>query len=284
MSATPARGGDFLARMAAGSRLRLAQAIAVRPEKALRERVAALARPPALQLSPAGFDLIAEVKRRSPAAGTLAAGALDVAAQARSYARGGAAAISVLTEPTEFQGDLGHLTEVAAAAAPVPAMRKDFLVDPYQVLEARAAGAAGVLLIVAMLDDETLEAMLREALSLGMFVLVELFDETDLARALTLLATAGRKAEEVEARVLLGVNCRDLRTLAVDFRRFAALAPRLPRDWPCVAESGVASPEHARRVVELGYRVALVGTALMRSGDPQKATVALLTAGRIAAA
>ena len=283
MSAAPARGGDFLARMAAGSRLRLAQAVAVRPEKALRERVAALARPPALQLSPAGFDLIAEVKRRSPAAGTLAAGALDVAAQARSYARGGAAAISVLTEPTEFQGDLGHLKEVAAAAAPVPAMRKDFLVAPYQVLEARAAGAGGVLLIVAMLDDESLEAMLGEALSLGMFVLIELFDEADLARALTLLAAAGCKADGVEARVLLGVNCRDLRTLAVDFGRFAALAPHLPRDVPCVAESGVASPEHARRVVELGYRVALVGTALMQSGDPEKATAALLAAGRAAA-
>ena len=283
MSAAPARGGDFLARMAAGSRLRLAQAVGVRPEKALRERVAALARPPALQLSSAGFDLIAEVKRRSPAAGTLAAGALDVAAQARSYARGGAAAISVLTEPTEFQGDLGHLKEVAAAAAPVPAMRKDFLVAPYQVLEARAAGAGGVLLIVAMLDDESLEAMLGEALSLGMFVLIELFDEADLARALTLLAKAWRKAGSAEDRILLGVNCRDLRTLAVDFGRFAALAPHLPRHLPCVAESGVASPEHARRVVELGYRVALVGTALMQSGDPEKATAALLAAGRAAA-
>ena len=283
MSAAPARGGDFLARMAAGSRLRLAQAVPVRPEKSLRERVAALARPPALQLSPAGFDLIAEVKRRSPAAGTLAAGALDVAAQARSYARGGAAAISVLTEPTEFQGDLGHLKEVAAAAAPVPAMRKDFLVAPYQVLEARAAGAGGVLLIVAMLDDDMLEAMLSEAQSLGMFVLIELFDEADLARALTLLAKAWRKAGSAEDRILLGVNCRDLRTLAVDFGRFAALAPHLPRHLPCVAESGVASPEHARRVVELGYRVALVGTALMQSGDPEKATAALLAAGRAAA-
>lgn len=250
----------------------------------LRERVAGLKRPAALQLSSAGFDLIAEVKRRSPAAGTLAAGALDVAGQARSYARGGAAAISVLTEPSEFHGDLGHLKEVAAAAAPVPAMRKDFLVAPYQVLEARAAGAAGVLLIVAMLDDETLEAMLREALALGMFVLVELFDEADLARALPALTASGGAAAGADAQVLLGVNCRDLRTLAVDFARFAALAPRLPRGVPWVAESGVSSPEHARRVVELGYRVALVGTALMQAGDPQQATAALLAAGRSAAA
>jgi len=284
MSAAPARGSDFLARMAAGSRARLAQATATRPEAALRERVAALARPPALQLSPARFDLIAEVKRRSPAAGTLAAVALDVAAQARSYAGGGAAAISVLTEPTEFQGDLGHLKEVAAAAAPVPAMRKDFLVAPYQVLEARAAGAAGVLLIVAMLDGETLEAMLHAALALGMFVLVELFDEADLGRALPLLDQARHQADVADGQLLLGVNCRDLRTLAVDFGRFAALAPRLPGDLPCVAESGVASPAHARRVVELGYRLALVGTALMQSGDPQRAAAALLAAGRTAAA
>ena len=274
---------NFLARMAAGSRLRSDAAEARRPAGPLAERVRRLPPPPALRLSPQGFDLIAEVKRRSPSAGTLAAGALKIAAQARSYVRGGAAALSVLTEPTEFAGDLAHLKEVAATAAPVPAMRKDFLVSPYQLLEARAAGAGGVLLIAAMLGDRELRAMLRATHQLGLFALVEVFDLPDLRRAVSAIRAAGPAIDAGRCRTLLGVNCRDLRTLKVDFGRFAALAPHLPRGVPAVAESGVESPGQAARVAGLGYDVALVGAALMRASDPGRLANELLAAGRASA-
>lgn len=272
--------GDFLLRMARLSRERAVAAMQERPEAALAARARRLPAPPPLRLSPAGFDLIAEVKRRSPALGTLAGSALQVAAQARAYARGGAAALSVLTEPAEFSGELAHLVEAAAAAAPVPVMRKDFLVLPYQLYEARAAGASGVLLIAAMLDDAALREMLDVALELGLFVLVEVFDRADLERAQAALATAGPAEGQDRCRWLIGVNCRDLRTLAVDFGRFAELAPALPRDVPLVAESGVQTEDEAAQVAALGYRLALVGTALMRATDPAATLAALLGAGR----
>jgi len=274
---------DFLARMAASSRVRADAAERRRPSEALARRVRALPPPPPLRLSPQGFDIIAEVKRRSPSAGNLAASALKMAAQARNYVQGGAAALSVLTEPSEFSGDLAHLKEAAATATPVPAMRKDFLVSPYQLLEARAAGAGGVLLIAAMLGDYALREMLRAAHQLGLFALVEVFDLPDLRRASAMIAAAGPAIEDGRCRTLLGVNCRDLRTLKVDFRRFADLAPHLPRGVPRVAESGVESAAQAARVAGLGYEVALVGTALMRAPDPGRLARGLLAAGRASA-
>lgn len=276
--------GDFLSRMAASSHRRLEAARASVPAPALEAR--ALERPPAapLQLSNEGFDLIAEVKRRSPSAGQLAAAALEPAAQATAYAKGGAAALSVLTEPEEFAGALEHLEQVSTAAGSVPAMRKDFLVDPYQVVEARAAGAGGVLLIAAMLDAGTLGAMLNTALELGMFALVEAFDQADLEHCLPTMAAAGPAVSEGRARMLIGVNCRDLRTLAVDVHRFAALAPYLPDDFPRVAESGVEHPAQAGALAAMGYDLALVGTALMRAADPAETAVAMLSAGREARA
>lgn len=154
--------------------------------------------------------------------------------------RGGAAALSVLTEPTEFSGDLADLKEVAATTTPIPALRKDFLVVPYQLLEARAAGAGGVLLIGALLSDRALAEMLKATHQLGMFALVEVFDWPDLRRAMPFLQAAGPAVDEGRCRTLLGVNCRDLRTLQVDFGRFAALAPPpasgIPR-WPRAAWS-----------------------------------------------
>ncbi len=274
---------NFLARMAASSRARSDAAEARRPAEPLARRVGALSLPPPLRLSPQGFDLIAEVKRRSPSAGQLAAGALQVAAQARQYVRGGAAALSVLTEPSEFAGDLAHLKEVAAAVAPVPAMRKDFLVSPYQLLEARAAGAGGVLLIAAMLGDRELREMLRATHQLGLFALVEVFDRPDLDRAMVAIRAAGPAVVDGCCRTLLGVNCRDLRTLQVDFGRFAELAPHLSRGVPAVAESGVETAGQAARVAGLGYDVALVGTALMRASDPGRLAGELLAAGRASA-
>jgi len=277
------KAGDFLDRMAAASDARAHAAEARRPAEALAARAARLPPPPALRLSSQGFDLLAEVKRRSPSAGTLAGSALKVAAQGRNYARGGAAALSVLTEPDEFAGDLAHLKEVAAAV-PVPAMRKDFLVSPYQLLEARAAGAGGVLLIAAILPGTQLKAMVAAAHQLGLFVLLEVFDRAELDRAVAVLRATGPALAAGACRSLVGVNCRDLRTLRVDFGRFAALAPALPRDIPAVAESGVETTAQAARVAALGYDVALVGTALMRAAEPARFAAELLAAGRASAA
>jgi indole-3-glycerol phosphate synthase len=183
-----------------------------------------------------------------------------------AYARGGAAAVSVLTEPTRFDGSLEHLRQAANLLRPLglPAMRKDFLVDPYQVLEARAAGAGGILVILRMLPRERIVGLLDVAAEHGLFVLLEAFDAADLSLAGEILA---RRAARTET-VLTGINCRDLQTLAVVPERFAELAPLLPPHCPAVAESGVASALDAKRMRQLGYRLALIGTALMRHQDP----------------
>lgn len=282
MNGREKKPSDFLTRMGLSSAQRAAAGMQRCPPLILEARVRKLSAPPPLKLSPQGFDLIAEVKRRSPAAGALAGKALRITEQAHSYARGGAAALSVLTEPEAFDGDLSHLQEVAAAVA-VPSMRKDFLVSPYQVLEARAAGASGVLLIAAMLNDAQLQDMLRYAHRLGLFALVEIFAADDLARSVSAIRAAGPAIVDGRCRSLLGVNCRDLRSLKVDFGRFADLAPHLPADIPRVAESGVESPSQAARVAGLGYSLALVGTALMRAPDPAAQVASLLAAGRASA-
>jgi indole-3-glycerol phosphate synthase len=221
------------------------------------------------------------MKLRSPAAGGLASQDFDKSAQLARYAAGGAAAVSVLTEPTEFKGELAHLVEAAKllATSGRPAMRKDFLTDPYQVLEARAAGAGGVLVIVTMLDDATVRALVDCARSLGLFVLLEAFDRADLERLapFDVLPAAGGPP------VLAGVNCRDLRDLNVRFSRFAELAPHLPRHLPTVAESGIGTTDDIRSVASAGYRLALIGSSLMRASDPAAALAALIAAGRAAA-
>ncbi len=267
---------SFLGRMARASRERARLAIAREPEVALRARALATEDPPALQLGE--FDLIAELKLRSPAAGSLAEPGFNRDAQLAAYATGGAAAISVLTEPDEFNGALAHLEEAAAVLGPhaVPAMRKDFLTDPYQVLEARAAGAGGVLVIVTMLTDADVEALLACARECGIFVLLEAFDSEDLAR---IAGLTGPRRAPARAPVLCGVNCRDLKTLAVDFGRFAALARHLPEGLKAVAESGVASEDEIRAVAGQGYHAALVGSALMRATEPVEAVTRLIAAG-----
>lgn len=213
------------------------------------------------------FDVIAEIKDRSPAEGGLAVDGADRGERARQYVSGGAAAISVLTEPSRFDGDLEHLEEVVAAVPGTPVMRKDFLVDPVQILEAKRAGASGVLLIVTMLDDAVLRAMLDCAAEYGLFVLLESFDETDLARASQLLDNSEDQQRTERGELLFGVNTRDLRTLHVDPRRLETLAPFLP-SGRSVAESGLHDAEGAAVVAGLGYQLALVGTALMRSDNP----------------
>jgi len=158
-------------------------------------------------------------------------------------------------------------------------MRKDFLVDARQVIEARVYGASGVLLIAAMLDDKTLAGMLDCALEQQMFVLLEAFDEDDLGRITGLLRIARYADAAASDRLLVGVNTRNLRTLAVDTDRLARLAERLPAGARAVAESGLASGADAGAVAKLGYRLALVGTALMRSPDPAALVAEMLRSG-----
>ena len=259
---------DFLQQMATLSAERAAGAAAMR---------AADLDKPVLPLRLSEFDVIAEIKDHSPAEGVLAAKGSDRSARARSYASGGAAAISVLTEPSRFAGDLAHVEEVALATPDTPVMRKDFLVDVAQILEARAAGASGVLLIVTMLSDNRLRSMLDCAREHGMFVLLESFDENDLSRSARLLSDADH--EQVDAgQLLFGVNTRNLRTLAVDPDRLQKLAPALPMGR-CVAESGLLVAGDARRVAGWGYSLALVGTALMRSDDPARLIAGMRSAG-----
>lgn len=268
---------DFLAEMARSSAERAARAARREPIGVLERRAQGAPAPPSLRLSPAGFDVIAELKLRSPAAGALEGPGSDRLGRVAAYARAGAAAVSVLTEPLRFDGDLEHLRESAAVLAPlgVPAMRKDFLIDPYQVLEARACGAGGVLLIIRMLGRGRLAEMLTVAAGQGLFVLLEAFDERDVDIARELL-----EGTCASGTVLIGVNCRDLVTLSVVPERFAQLAARLPPGAAAVAESGVATPGDAQKARRMGYRLALIGTALMRAADPPKLLSEILAAGR----
>ncbi len=271
--------GDFLSGMAASSRARSAQAQATLPARELRARIADL--PPAPRLARNHFDLIAEVKLRSPAVGLLKAAAdEDVGARVAGYARAGAAAVSILTEPSRFDGSLDDLAAGSRALSPlhVPAMRKDFLVDGYQVLEGRVAGAGGVLAILRMLPRADLEELIDTALELDMFVLLETFDLPDIELAHRLIDA--RRAQR--ALLMTGVNSRDLVTLKVVPGRLDALASSLPNSVPRVAESGVATAADAARVVAAGYDVALVGSALMSAADPAALARDMLREGRAA--
>ncbi len=234
---------------------------------------------PVVPLTLGKFDVIAEIKDRSPAEGDLRSyGDSDRNSRAKSYAAGGAAAISVLTEPSRFDGDLSHLETVVAAVPGTPVMRKDFLVEPVQILEARKAGASGVLLIATMLSDAKLREMLDCAWEYGLFVLLESFDENDLRRSSELLDNSVDYDKAGAGQLLVGVNTRNLRTLKVDPDRLKKLAATLP-GAVCVAESGLVVPDDAARVAGWGYRIALVGTALMRSEDPAELIAAMRKAG-----
>jgi len=265
---------DFLDRIASSSRDRTRRARARIAEAALLARARAAPAPLPLVLD--RFDLIAELKLRSPAAGGLADADFVPRRQLEAYVAGGAAAVSVLTEPDEFHGSLEHLEAASEQLRPAgrPVMRKDFLVDAYQVVEARAHGASGVLLIAAMLSDGELDELVAAAAELGLFVLLEAFDGDDLERLGRLYLPRGGPA------MLIGVNSRNLRTLAVDFARFAELAGQVRADVPAVAESGITRVDDIATVAGLGYRLALVGSALMRDGDAARAVADFVAAGR----
>jgi indole-3-glycerol phosphate synthase len=274
----------FLDEMARSSAARARQAMALEPLAALEKRARAALPVPPLRLSAAGFDVIAELKLRSPAAGQLGSQSDDWLRRVKAYAQGGAAAVSVLTEPSRFDGSLEHLKQACAALAPfdVPAMRKDFLVDPYQVLEARAAGAGGVLVIVRMLSQAQMMDLLDASAEHGLFALLEAFDGADLAAARELLAARSGRPSARGDNILVGINSRDLQTLKVVPERFEVLAPQLPSGRPAVAESGVVCAADARRMMRLGYRLALIGTALMSRDDPAELLREILATTRTA--
>ncbi|MFE6158279.1 indole-3-glycerol phosphate synthase TrpC [Streptomyces sp. NPDC056486] len=213
-----------------------------------------------------GLRVIAEIKRTSPARGPLADIA-DPAALACAYEEGGAAAISVLTEPRRFHGSLEDLATVRAEVG-LPLLRKDFVVDPYQVREARAHGADLVLLIVAALDQRALTDLIALSGKLGLVPLVEVHDAQEAARAVD----AGAE--------VIGVNARDLRTLSVDPGTFDRIADRIPEGLVRIAESGVRGPEDAARYARSGADAILVGSALVTGDDPARAVAALVAAGR----
>jgi indole-3-glycerol phosphate synthase len=216
-----------------------------------------------------GIRVIAECKRRSPAKGVLR-GEYDPVAIARSYEAAGAAAISVLTEPTFFDGSLQHLTAVRAAVE-LPVLCKDFLTTEFQLLEARAAGADAVLLIVAALDQPVLVRLIAQARALGLAALVEAHDRDELARALD----AGAQ--------IVGVNSRNLRTLEVSAVVFDDLASSLPQEVVAVAESGLKSGDDVRRLREVRYDAFLIGERFMTAPDPGSALTALLETAAVRA-
>jgi indole-3-glycerol phosphate synthase len=210
------------------------------------------------------LNIIAECKRRSPSRGVLRAG-YDPVAIARGYATAGAAAISVLTEPTFFDGALDHLSAVRTAVE-TPLLRKDFIVSEYQLWEAKVAGGNAVLLIVAALEQEALVRLHARASALGLDVLVEIHDESELSRAV-----------DAGARIV-GVNNRNLRTLEVDVNASERVAARLPRGVLAVSESGLKTAEDLARFRSLGYHAFLIGERFMTVPDPGAALAGMMAA------
>ncbi len=259
---------DVLKRICADKRADLAARRQARPESAL-AALAEQGEPPrgfhrALARDAAGGRpaLICEIKKASPSKGLIRKD-FDPAALARAYRAGGASCLSVLTDARYFQGKDEDLTE-ARAAVDLPVLRKDFMLDPYQILESRALGADCVLLILAALSDPQAAELEAAARALAMDVLLEVHDESELDRALRLESP------------LVGINNRNLKTLEVDLATCEALAPRVPAGRLVVAESGLATPDDLARMQRAGAKAFLVGESLMRQGDVAAATAALL--------
>ena len=269
MTGAAQAGGDILARILSTKAREVAAARAARPIEAL--RADARAAPPVRDFAGAlrakiecgDAGVIAEIKKASPSRGVLRP-IFEPATIAARYEAGGAACLSVLTDRDYFQGAPEHLA-AARAACSLPALRKDFIVDEYQIFESRVLGADCILLIVAALDDARLAALEATAREIGMAVLAEVHDAPELERALRL------------ANPLIGINNRNLRTFDVVLDTTLALLPRIPRDRLVVTESGILAQADVARMRAAGVHAFLVGEAFMRAADPGAALRALFT-------
>jgi indole-3-glycerol phosphate synthase len=236
---------------------------------ALARRAAAAPLPRPFLTLPLGMTVgvIAEIKRRSPSQGAIRPD-LDPVAYARAYARGGAVAVSVLTDEAHFGGSLDDLSQVAGSVN-LPALRKDFIIDETQVLEARAAGASAILLIVRVLTADRLGALVAAAARQGLGTLVEVHTGDELERALAVGPTA------------IGVNARDLATFDVDLQGAQAILGQVPPGIPVVAESGIAGRGDVEQLAAAGADLVLVGTSVARRGDPEVAVRGLVGVRRV---